>query len=179
MKLFASGLAVALSLSLATASAQTRHRHQHWAYNNPGDVIASAVPMPPPKPPVQTSITTSPLMTIAEARANPLKILQGLSINDLQAALKRANEMSPPDTVAADCYASLIVLVQRAVPVSITGVSPGNFEEGQFRREQKAVNSSLQSSTGLLSGLNIACAPWVLDPTDTLVAIGRYNHMVQ
>ena len=109
--------------------------------------------------------------TAAQAQQNPLAVLQQFTVADLQAALADAKAQTPPDTVAATCYAALIPFVQSQVQNPLPA-GAGAFQALQKARDAKAYLANIQSPTGPLAGLNTACAPLVLDVQSTLVTLG-------
>lgn len=109
--------------------------------------------------------------TATQAQQNPLAVLQQFTVADLQAALADAKAQTPPDTVAANCYAALIPFVQSQVQNPLPS-GAGAFQALQKARDAKAYLANIQSPTGPLAGLNIACAPLVLDVQNTLVTLG-------
>lgn len=112
-------------------------------------------------------------LTTTTAQKNPLLVLQTFTITDLQNALADAQAQTPPDTVAATCYQALIPLVQNAngakglIPKSL-----GAVQVLQKARDAKQFLATLNSPTGPLAGLNVACAPLVLDVQTTLIQLG-------
>ena len=109
--------------------------------------------------------------TVAQAQQNPLLVLQQFTVADLQAALADAQAQTPPDTVAVNCYTALIPFVQSQVQNPLpTGA--GVFQAVQKARDAKAYLANIQSPTGPLAGLSVACAPLVLDVQNTLVTLG-------
>jgi hypothetical protein len=128
-------------------------------------MAANKAPLPRPKP------TVSSKPTVAQAQQNPLLVLQQFTVADLQAALADAQAQTPPDTAAVTCYTALIPFVQSQVQNPLpTGA--GVFQALQKARDAKAYLANIQSPTGPLAGLNIACAPLVLDVQNTLVTLG-------
>ena len=109
--------------------------------------------------------------TATQAQQNPLAVLQQFTVADLQAALADAKAQTPPDTVAANCYTALIPFVQSQVQNPLPS-GAGVFQALQKARDAKAYLANIPSPTGPLAGLNIACAPLVLDVQSTLVTLG-------
>jgi hypothetical protein len=109
--------------------------------------------------------------TVAQVQQNPLVVLQQFTVADLQAALADAKAQTPPDTVAATCYAALIPFVQSQVQNPLPA-GAGAFQALQKARDAKAYLANIQSPTGPLAGLNSACAPLVLDVQNTLLTLG-------
>lgn len=116
-----------------------------------------------------TSAMAAPKITATAASANPLALLQNFTVADLQAALKDAQSNS--DTAAVNCYTAILAVVQSGVANPLP-TAPGVFGALQKARDAKALLANLQSPTGPLSSLNIACAPLVLDAQTTLLAMG-------
>lgn len=119
----------------------------------------------------QPKAVVSSKPTVAQAQQNPLVVLQKFTVADLQAALADAQAQTPPDTVAANCYAALIPFVQSQVQNPLPS-GAGAFQALQKARDAKAYLANIQSPTGPLAGLNTACAPLVLDVQNTLVTLG-------
>lgn len=109
--------------------------------------------------------------TVTQAQQNPLIVVRQFTIADLQAALADAQAQSPPDTVAANCYTALIPFVQSQAQNPLPA-GAGVFQALQKARDAKAYLANIQSPTGPLASLNIACAPLVLDVQNTLVTLG-------
>lgn len=122
----------------------------------------AAVPLPPAKP---------AQVTQAQAKSNPLVVLQTFTVTDLQAALADAEAQTPPDQAAVNCYSALIPLVQTGVANPLpTGL--GAFQLLQKARDAKALLANVQSPNGPLSQINIACAPLVMDAQAVLIQLG-------
>jgi hypothetical protein len=120
--------------------------------------------------PAATSATKAKI-TVTQAQANPIAVLQSFTVADLQAALADAQAQTPPDTVSASCYTALIPLVQSGVGNPLpTGL--GAFQLLQKARDAQALIANLQSPTGPLAALNTACAPLILSTESTLAALG-------
>lgn len=115
--------------------------------------------------------TTKAKLSTTQVQANPVAVLQSFTAADLQAALADANAQTPPDTVSAACYTALIPLVQSSVSSPLPA-SLGAFQLLQKARDAKALIANLQSPTGPLAALNVACAPLVLSTESTLVQLG-------
>ena len=109
--------------------------------------------------------------TVTQAQQNPLIVVRQFTIADLQAALADAQGQTPPDTVAVNCYTALIPFVQSQAQNPLPA-GAGVFQALQKARDAKAYLSNIQSPTGPLANLNIACAPLVLDVQNTLVTLG-------
>jgi hypothetical protein len=121
--------------------------------------------------PVTPKPAVSSKATVAQAQQNPLVVLRQFTVADLQTALADAQAQTPPDTVAVTCYTALIPFVQSQMQNPLpTGA--GVFQALQKARDAKAYLANIQSPTGPLAGLNIACAPLVLDVQSTLVTLG-------
>ena len=109
--------------------------------------------------------------SVTQAQQNPLIVVRQFTIADLQAALADARAQSPPDTVAVNCYTALIPFVQSQAQNPLPA-GAGVFQALQKARDAKAYLANIQSPTGPLASLNIACAPLVLDVQNTLVTLG-------
>lgn len=107
----------------------------------------------------------------AAATNNPLLALQTFTVNDIQAALDDANAQTPPDQAAINCYTALIPIVQSGVANPLPK-GLGGFQLLQKLRDAKAAAANIQSPSGPLAQLNIACAPLVLDVQNTLIQLG-------
>lgn len=117
----------------------------------------------------QPTPATKAKPTTTQAQANPLLVIQQFTIKDLQAALSDAQANN--DNVSAPCYQALLALVQAKAGGPLpAGV--GLFQAVQKARDAKALILNLQSPTGALSSLNVACAPLVVDAQTTLVQLG-------
>ncbi len=114
-------------------------------------------------------VSTKP--TVTQAQQNPLIIVRQFTIADLQTALADAQAQTPPDTVAVNCYTALIPFVQSQAQNPLPA-GAGVFQALQKARDAKAYLANIQSPTGPLASLNIACAPLVLDVQNTLVTLG-------
>lgn len=122
----------------------------------------AAVPVPPQK---------AAQITQTQAKSNPLVVLQTFTVTDLQAALADAQGQTPPDQAAVNCYTALIPLVQTGVANPLpTGL--GAFQLLQKARDAKALLANIQSPSGPLSQINIACAPLVMDAQAVLIQLG-------
>jgi len=133
---------------------------------------ASSAPVLPPLPIPKAKFTE------AQARSNPLAILQAFSADDLQITLDDANAQKPPDMLAANCYQALIAILRETVPSSLVPPGAGLFLSLQKARDSKSLNDALQSSSGSLALLNVACAPFVLDGQQTLILLGVKTGLV-
>ncbi len=109
--------------------------------------------------------------TVTQAQQNPLIVVRQFTIADLQSALADAQAQTPPDTVAVNCYSALIPFVQSQAQNPLPA-GAGVFQALQKARDAKAYLANIQSPTGPLASLNIACAPLVLDVQNTLVTLG-------
>lgn len=119
----------------------------------------------------QTNTTPKVKLTAAAVKANPVAVIQAFTVTDLQAALADARGQTPPDTVSAQCFTALIPIVQSGVANPFpTGL--GAFQALQKARDAQAFVSNLQSPTGPLSALNVACAPLILSTQNTLIGLG-------
>jgi len=115
------------------------------------------------------AVNTRPSVT--QAQENPLIVVRQFTVADLQAALADAQAQTPPDTVAVNCYTALIPFVQSQAQNPLPA-GAGVFQALQKARDAKAYLANIQSPTGPLASLNIACAPLVLDVQNTLVTLG-------
>ena len=109
--------------------------------------------------------------SVTQAQQNPLIVVRQFTVADLQAALADAQAQTPPDTVAVNCYTALIPFVQSQTQNPLPA-GAGVFQALQKARDAKAYLANIQSPTGPLASLNIACAPLVLDVQNTLVTLG-------
>jgi hypothetical protein len=109
--------------------------------------------------------------SVTQAQQNPLIVVRQFTIADLQAALADAQAQTPPDIVAVNCYTALIPFVQSQAQNPLPA-GAGVFQALQKARDAKAYLANIQSPTGPLASLNIACAPLVLDVQNTLVTLG-------
>jgi hypothetical protein len=136
-------------------------------------VFAGGVPaLAATKPPLhRPSPAPSAKPSVTQAQQNPLIVVRQFTIADLQAALADAQAQSPPDTVAVNCYTALIPFVQSQAQNPLPA-GAGVFQALQKARDAKAYLANIQSPTGPLASLNIACAPLVLDVQNTLVTLG-------
>jgi hypothetical protein len=93
--------------------------------------------------------------------------VQKLTVADLQAA--DADAKAHNDTVAGTCYEALIPLVQ-----SQESLLPGALPKGAVSAFQAArdIANGVQSGPSVLKGLNVPCAPLVLDAENTLIQLG-------
>lgn len=119
----------------------------------------------------RATATASAKPTVTQVQQNPLIVVREFTVADLQAALADAQAQSPPDTVAANCYTALIPFVQAQAQNPLPA-GAGVFQTLQKARDAKAYLANIQSPTGPLASLNIACAPLVLDVQNTLVTLG-------
>ena len=119
----------------------------------------------------RSTVTVSAKPTVTQVQQNPLIVVRQFTVADLQAALADAQSQSPPDTVAANCYTALIPFVQSQAQNPLPA-GAGVFQALQKARDAKAYLANIQSPTGPLASLNIACAPLVLDVQNTLVTLG-------
>ena len=99
---------------------------------------------------------------------NPTAALTAFTVADLQAAQADALAQTPPDTVAANCYAALIPVVQGALAQA---GAVGTGIKGGFSAFQKARDGVKLAQGGIPSSLNVACAPLVLDAANTVIGI--------
>lgn len=108
---------------------------------------------------------------LKDAQTNPLLAIATFTVDDLTAALADANAQAPPDKTAAMCYSALIPIVQTGVANPLPS-GLGAFQALQKARDAMALLAALQSTTGPLADLNIACAPLVVSVGNTLVQLG-------
>lgn len=144
-----------------------------------GDAFAAKKMKTAPVAAAVPSTTPAGVVTKDDAVKNPLLVIQKFTVTDLQAALDDANAQNPPDVVSANCYKALIPLVQNAT--GIGGLAPkglGGFQLLQKTRDLKANLANIQSPTGPLASINIACAPLALDVQNTLVQLGIVGGVV-
>ena len=122
-------------------------------------------------PVTASSSASTAKLTATQVQTNPLLLLQQFSVADLQAALADAQAQTPPDATSIPCYTELLALVNSPINSPLPN-SPGLFLALQKARDIKAFLANLQSPTGPLSSLNIACAPLMMDVNATLLALG-------
>lgn len=139
----------------------------------PGEGKAEA---PTPRPsPVKAS-----QMSRQAAQDNPVSILQGLqqfAMMDIQAALADAQAQTPPDAIAATCYQELISLLGGPIAATVPNIV-GIFSTFQKARDIANVASTLNSNSGPMAQLNIACAPLVVSTQTTLIRLGVIGGLV-
>ena len=133
-----------------------------------GAVPATAATKPPA---FRSAAAGNAKPSVTQAQQNPLIVVRQFTIADLQAALADAQAQTPPDTVAVNCYTALIPFVQSQAQNPLPA-GAGVFQALQKARDAKAYLANIQSPTGPLASLNIACAPLVLDVQNTLVTLG-------
>lgn len=119
----------------------------------------------------RSAVPASARPSVTQAQQNPLIVVRQFTVADLQAALADAQAQTPPDTVAVNCYTALIPFVQSQAQNPLPA-GAGVFQALQKARDAKAYLANIQSPTGPLASLNIACAPLVLDVQNTLVTLG-------
>ena len=121
----------------------------------------------------QSPVVKKPVtkLTVTQAQANPLALLQQFTVADLQAAIADAQQQNPADSVAIGCYTAIMALVQTNVANPLPA-GPGLFQAVQKARDAKSALANLTSPTGPLQGLNNACAAIVMDAQSTLLALG-------
>jgi hypothetical protein len=142
--------------------------------------ITGTVPTPKPRPAAAGAATTATpgaKLTAAAVQQNPVALLQQFSAADLTAALADANAQTPPDTTSAQCYTALLSLVNSPINSPLPA-GPGAFQLLQKGRDLQAFLSNLQSPSGPLSQLNIACAPLEMSVNATLLALGVSTGLV-
>jgi hypothetical protein len=115
---------------------------------------------------------TNPAGTTANpaSGATPATIqatVQKLTVADLQAA--DADAKAHNDPVASTCYEALIPLVQNQPPLLPGGLPKGAVSTFQAARD---IANGVQSGPSVLKGLNVPCAPLVLDAENTLIQFG-------
>jgi hypothetical protein len=71
--------------------------------------------------------------------------------------------------VASTCYEALIPLVQNQPPLLPGGLPKGAVSTFQAARD---IANGVQSGPSVLKGLNVPCAPLVLDAENTLIQFG-------
>src|SRR5208282_4354280 len=116
-------------------------------------------------------------LTSAQVQQNPLVLLQQFSAADLTAALADANAQTPPDITSAQCYTALLALVNSPINNPLPA-GPGVFQLLQKGRDLQSYITNLQSPTGPLSQLNLACAPLMMNVNATLLALGVQTGLV-
>jgi hypothetical protein len=130
-------------------------------------IAADKTPAPRPRPAAAASAQVSQ----TQAQQNPVLVIQQFTLTDLQAALADAQAQNPPDTVAATCYQALITLVGSPATNPLPA-GPGAFQLFQKARDLKNLVAAMQSPNGPLTGLNVACAPLIMDSQTTLIKLG-------
>jgi hypothetical protein len=112
--------------------------------------------------PAGTAATPATGVTPATIQAT----VQQLTVADLQAA--DADAKAHGDTVASTCYEALIPVVQ-----SQASLLPASSPQGVVSAFQAArdIANGVQSVPGVLKGLNVPCAPLVLDAEQTLIQL--------
>ena len=133
-------------------------------------VAASAPPAAPTAAPAAPAAGSA--LTTTQVQQNPLLLLQAFSVDDLQDAIKLANAQNPPDTTAANCYTTILNVVQNVANPSAPSGVVGAFTGLQIARDAKATALNLLSPTGPLIGISNACAPLILDAQNTLIGLG-------
>ena len=98
--------------------------------------------------------------------SDPTQQLENFVVTDLQAADKIAKANN--DTVASTCYEYLIPKVQALQSASAMSTA-SVAGAASFAEVQRGVTVQINS---VKSGLNVACAPLVLDTADTLSQLG-------
>jgi hypothetical protein len=95
--------------------------------------------------------------------SDPIAVLSSFTIADLQAASADAHANNDP-AHSWTCWDYLATQVAAIKPVS------GQATVGAFLAFQKArdLANSVQSANGALAGLNVACAPVVIDTQTTI-----------
>jgi len=121
---------------------------------------ASQVKVQPPVTLTPTATTTT--STASTAPTDPLAQLKAFTLTDLQAASTDAHTNNDP--TAAQCYDFLIKTLP-TLPSFTPGTTVGAFVAFQKLRD---LNNGVQSQTGTLKSLNLACAPLVID-TQTVI----------
>lgn len=111
-------------------------------------------------------IPVAPAAGGTSASTDPLASLKAFTVTDLQSALADAQAQTPPDQVAANCYQALIPLVQSQ------STNPLPSAAGAFSAFQKGRDVGTIAQAGIPAGLNIACAPLVIDTQQTLAKLG-------
>ena len=143
----------------------------------PTGAVAHAQPKPTATSAPKSAGSSSKQLTGSQVQQNPLLLLQQFTASDLNAALADANAQTPPDTVSAQCYTALLMIVNNPINNPLPS-QLGIFLALQKARDAQAFIANLQSPTGPLSSLNIACAPLVMNVNATLLALGVTTGLV-
>ena len=160
-------LAIALPSSAQTRTPLPIHP-PHVTGNVPADIAADQADL---KANVAAHNVRTTATAASTAQTNPILVLQSFTVADLQAADADAKAQSPPDTIASNCYEALIPIVQSNIANPFpTGL--GGFQLLQKSRDALAIVANIQSPTGPLASLNVACAPLVMSVQNTLIQLG-------
>lgn len=122
----------------------------------------AVAPVPTPSP--------TPIPAPTKTSVGPLQGLAAFTITDLQNALAIAQ--AGGDQAGVQCYTYLIPIVQQAAqqlgnPNTTVSGAFSAFETG------RVVATNIKGFiNGVPQGLNLACAPLVVDSTNTLVLLG-------
>jgi hypothetical protein len=121
--------------------------------------------------PAATVAAPTATTAAAKAGAAPLNGLAGFVTADLDNALSLAKAAN--DQAGAQCYAYLIPQVAAAQQQLGTLTTPGAVSGGfsAFEAGRVAATNLKGFVNGVPQGLNLACAPLVLDAGNTLVAL--------
>lgn len=118
----------------------------------------------------QTKLPTPrPKLTIPQAQANPLAVLQSFTLADVDAAL--ADAQANNDKVSTPCWQALHDAISTQQAPNLT-LPKGVFSGIQKARDLKVLAQNALSSNSPLANLNIACAPLILDGQNTLLLLG-------
>lgn len=115
-------------------------------------------------PPATSSGPAAPVVTTSH---DPVAMLKAFTITDLEAA--QADATSHADTIAATCYAELVTTVQN-LPSAGLPKPKGAFSA--FQEARDVANGVKRLQGGLPQSLNVACAPLVLDASQTVLMLG-------
>jgi hypothetical protein len=159
-------LAVALA-ALASHPVYAQPRHHR---------VTESAPLPTARPLFDSAQTPSTKLTAQQVQQNPLVLIQQFTVNDLTNAISLANAQTPPDTVAVNCWQTLLPVVQAAQSTG-TASSGNALQIGiatavQDTRDAQSLIANLQSPTGPLAKVNTACAPVVVQLQTTLTLLG-------
>jgi len=177
------GLLGLMTLEPARAMAQTpqamhvpmKPKRVHVADASTGGPVKVAANTAVPAP--SSSAPAPGQLSATQVQQNPILLLQKFTASDLNAALADANTQTPPDAPAVACYTALLTVVNNPINNPLPS-QLGLFLALQKARDAKAFLANLQSPTGPLSALNVACAPLVMDANATLLALGVTTGLV-
>ena len=117
-------------------------------------------------------------LSATQVQQNPLLLLQKFTASDLKPHLPMPIRT---DSAGYSGGGVLYGIADRGASNPINNPlpsRPGLFQALQKARDAKALIANLQSPTGPLSALNIACAPLVMDANATLLALGVTTGLV-